>query len=454
MVGKAARMSTRGAQGLSETDWERLLTRIRDGRCTPFLGSEAVELRERTEDDPQFDALLRWLRKRKPELSPKDKQACFGKVPSSSLLARVLAECYHYPWIGEDDLARVTQFVATRRGWDVPRGDIIDILRRVEPPDFTRPDEPHAVLAALELPVYITTTYYDFMTRALRSRRKKPVTERCRWHPRDREDPSAITPQYNPEPSQPLVYHLYGQVSAERSLVLTEGDYERYDYERSLVLTEDDYLDFLMNTSEDPDLIPPVVRRALSSTTLLFLGYHVGDLEFRTLLRRLAAWPYFMNNERKPHLSVQIVAVGGGPAKPRAYSGFDPRLMSWGDGSGVPTTDKKLVILGIDNNGLLHIRIFDASGNLVTDTDESKVPRTRAREVSILKQQVPGFSAPHVLTGEEKALLISEVTSIVGHPPYSTLEYLKDYCGELKISVHPGTSRQFIEELKDRWEHF
>ena len=41
---------------------------------------------------------------------------------------------------------------------------------------------------------------------------------------------------------------------------------------------------------------------------------------------------------------------------------FDLRVMSWGDGSGVPTSGNKLVILGIDNNDLLHIRIFDAGG--------------------------------------------------------------------------------------------
>jgi DNA-directed RNA polymerase specialized sigma24 family protein len=97
--------------------------------------------------------------------------------------------------------------------------------------------------------------------------------------------------------------------------------------------------------------------------------------------------------------------------------GFDLRLMSWGDGAGVPSSGKSLVIVGIDNTGLLHIRIFDAGGNLVTDTDETKVPGTRAGEVSILKQRVPGFLPPRVLTGDEKALLISEVKSITGPIP-------------------------------------
>ena len=102
--------------------------------------------------------------------------------------------------------------------------------------------------------------------------------------------------------------------------------------------------------------------------------------------------------------------------------GSDLRLMSWGDGSGVPTSVNNLVIVGADNTGLLHIRIFDAGGNLVTDTDETKLPSTQAAAISTLKQLLPGLLPPHVLTGAEKAQVITEVTSIVGQtrPPSRT----------------------------------
>jgi hypothetical protein len=62
-------------------------------------------------------------------------------------------------------------------------------------------------------------------------------------------------------------------------------------------------------------------------------------------------------------------------------------LVAAGDGSWVPTSGKNLVIVGVDNNGLLHIRIFDDGGNRVTGTDETKLPSTKARAVSTLKQQ-------------------------------------------------------------------
>src|SRR5262249_32352714 len=100
-------------------------------------------------------------------------------------------------------------------------------------------------------------------------------------------------------------------------------------------------------------------------------------------------------------------------------SGFGLQLepvMSWGNGSGVPTSGKNLVIVGIDSNNLLHIRIFDAVGNRIRDTDETKLPatQTEAAAIATLKQQLPGLLPPHTLTDAEKAQVIGEVTSIVG----------------------------------------
>ena len=61
----------------------------------------------------------------------------------------------------------------------------------------------------------------------------------------------------------------------------------------------------------------------------------------------------------------------------------DLQLISWGDGSGVPTSGKNLVIVGTDNNSLLHIRIFDVNG-VRTDTfetfEEGQQRRARPRD--------------------------------------------------------------------------
>jgi WD40 repeat protein len=94
--------------------------------------------------------------------------------------------------------------------------------------------------------------------------------------------------------------------------------------------------------------------------------------------------------------------------------GYDLRLMSWGDGSGVPTSGSDLVILGTDTNGRLHIRIFDANGNRAADTDEAKLPPTQAEAIRSLKLRLPGLLPPHVLIDAEKAQLIREARSIIG----------------------------------------
>jgi hypothetical protein len=109
--------------------------------------------------------------------------------------------------------------------------------------------------------------------------------------------------------------------------------------------------------------------------------------------------------------------------------------MSWGNGSGVPTSGSDHIIVGTDVNGLLHIRNFDAggircdtfevkdtsgafrlrsvdaSGKVLSDVLESK---TQAGEISTLKQQLAGLLPPHVLSSDERSHVLVEVASIVG----------------------------------------
>jgi hypothetical protein len=106
---------------------------------------------------------------------------------------------------------------------------------------------------------------------------------------------------------------------------------------------------------------------------------------------------------------------------PDAFSAFEPeqvathqlKLMAWGDGSEVPTSGNRLVIVGTDKTGLLHIRIFTAGGKRVPDTDESQLHGALAGAVAALKQKLPGLLPPHVLTGAERDQILQEVTSIL-----------------------------------------
>jgi len=243
--------------------WKVLLDRIKNQTCTPFLGSET----------------------------------CSGTVPPASELAERMARAYDYPVVDGllPDLARVAQYVATIHGLNEPKKFIANEIKAVRAPDFKRTDDPHGLLASLPLPVYVTTTYFDFISDALRQAfpvPRDPVVDRCRWSRSDRPE-TLFAGGFTPTPANPLVYHLHGHYKAPESIVLTE----------------DDYLDFLARTSENPELIPDPVRAAFTEAALLFLGFRLTDMEFRVLLRSIIK--QLEINGYRHMMTVQVIAVGG-----------------------------------------------------------------------------------------------------------------------------------------------
>jgi hypothetical protein len=154
---------------------------------------------------------------------------------------------------------------------------LTDLIQKVGWPKLAAddPNEPHRVLASLNLPLYLTTNCDSFMVEALAARpNTAPGREVCRWNKDLDGLPSRFEggASYKPTRQAPLVYHLFG------------SDVEQ----RSLVLTEDNYLDFLIKVSEK-GRIPDYIRGVLASTSLMFLGYGLHDWEFRVLLRGLVA---------------------------------------------------------------------------------------------------------------------------------------------------------------------
>ncbi|AKJ37257.1 SIR2 family protein [Methanosarcina barkeri] len=243
---------------LNEKDWDLLLRRIKDGKCTPFLGAGA----------------------------------CSQKIPVGSQIASGWAKDYDYPMKDSDDLTRVAQFVAVITDVMTPKEmvckKIKEKLKEVAPSYFDNPYELHRVLADLPLPVYITTNYDDFMVQALKNRGKTPIQEYCRWNKNLRKSKQTSS-DYVPTPEKPLVFHLHGC----------------YKKPESLVLTEDDYLDFFAANSMEKSLLPPSIQEALTGTSLLFLGYSITDWDFRVLFRILGE--YLEISSRRTHLSVQLV---------------------------------------------------------------------------------------------------------------------------------------------------
>jgi hypothetical protein len=117
------------------------------------------------------------------------------------------------------------------------------------------------------------------MVRALKWKLKDARREICRWQDVLQHVESIFEkePGYKPTPANPLVFHLHGAL----------------DISESLVLTEDDYLAFLANIAAKPDLLPDVVQQAFAATSFLFIGYRLGDWNFRVLFQTLRARQQF-----------------------------------------------------------------------------------------------------------------------------------------------------------------
>lgn len=242
---------------LKEVDWDLLLRRIKDGKCTPFLGSGI----------------------------------CSEKIPLNQI-SNEWAEKYGYPMGDTDNLTRVAQFVGVTVDHMTPKEEMRKktkkLLDEFPPEYFKDPNELYEVLADLPLPVYITTNFDDLMERALISRDKKPNQEICQWYIKQSKQTSSE--DYVPTKEHPILYHLHGS----------------YEIPESLVLTEEDYLEFLVAVSKKQDLIIPRIQEAFTDTSLLILGYKIGDWDFRVLFRILT--DYSKRRTRKS-LSVQLVPM-------------------------------------------------------------------------------------------------------------------------------------------------
>ncbi len=277
----------------AEGFWTTLLENIADKWCTPILG-------------PGVASRL---------------------LPGQVEMAQKLAAEYSYPFLATQSLPRVAQYVATldnrrlreqcmrmlisgyrrRMGLkvegDLARRKLSEIVANSNWSERSRElfeNEVHHQLADLELPLYVTTNIDNFMTLALQSRGMEPRRVAVDWRENQRSTTAGPHHDLNPPPSpeNPVVLHLYG----------TDED------PRSMVLTEDDYLDYLARISRDFEhLLPTDINAALASTTLLFLGFRLQDLDLKVILRGLLT-NLDLDRWDMLHVAVQIEADVADPA--------------------------------------------------------------------------------------------------------------------------------------------
>lgn len=258
---------------IQSTDWEVLMKRIKDGRCTPFLGA-----------------------------------GVYSEGPSlRSAVAKKWATEYNYPFADGADVARVARFLNVEYGdAEYASGKYVEELAKLPTPNFDDPNEPYNILAKLPLPIYITTNYDDMMERALRKNQRDVKPDLCKWV-KSLEDTSPLSEQgFQPNVANPSVFHLYGYTQTQQSMVMSE----------------DDYFQFLINVSKDQELIPKRIQQAITGTSLLLLGYSLEDWDFRILFHFLAG--YLKNSTSKTHVAVQLSpSAGTDDLKQRAQAFFD-----------------------------------------------------------------------------------------------------------------------------------
>ncbi len=290
--------------------WDDLLYNIEMDECTPFLG-------------PSVTA---------------------GLLPSPDELAQTLAFENHYPFADHDNLLKVAQYIGTMNNRRLRREALRTLTngfkKRMDPlnaspaskgqeeelaetieaiwsglSEQSLENEIHHQLAALNLPIYITTNFDNCMALALqRVRGSPPRREAVRW--RELLKKTAERPHYSLEPpasaENPVVVHLFG----------TDNDL------LSMVLTEDDYLDYLATISRDHEyLLPTDVNEKLASSTLLFLGYRLEDMDLKVILRGLLT---HLDLEKwgMPHVAVQLEGTVANQAEQKEVVRFFQKYFS------------------------------------------------------------------------------------------------------------------------------
>jgi hypothetical protein len=291
-------------KGLTSRDefnaWQQLAIQINKGKCVPILGPGVLE----------------------------------PFVGTTRELANCLAMKNGYPQVlsGREDLPEVAQFLETMRGSNSPQVQIpvvtemaeglrrrypalhLEPVSRIDPGNDLResltaawrvyqegrPYEPHRYLAGMRKIRTIISTNPDYLLEeALTAAGRPPRVHMCRWDERGDEVPGGELARDLAD-DRPDVFHLMGQLSDLDTLVVTEDDYFRFLTANTRKQAQ------TKNPDRPDDLADDLLRGALASSALVFLGFRVADWDFRTLCRLLLDQKGGNNRRNRTHIAVQI----------------------------------------------------------------------------------------------------------------------------------------------------
>jgi hypothetical protein len=311
-----------------------------------------------------------------PVLGPGLIEPLFG---SSRDIAQRWAERYAFPLApgDRDDLAQVAQYLTYRQSRNMALGELrkelvariretyADDLRRIETATGEKllgapvvpglldslvrhvgklerdrnPRDPHRLLAAMPFPVFINANRDNLLCDALEEAGKKPRVAMCTWvkeRTRDNKETlryvkfgEPLPPDFEPSEQTPLIFHVFGNLADQNSIVLTE----------------DDYFDFLIAVTATRAVsglrVPSVVTNALSGSGLMLLGFQPDDWGLRVLLRGVLIRSGAPASQGSVRVAVQMAfdeGVSLNPERAAQYvakyfdANFDTRIF-WGSAS-------------------------------------------------------------------------------------------------------------------------
>ncbi|HEY3115553.1 MAG TPA: CHAT domain-containing protein, partial [Chloroflexota bacterium] len=254
-----------GFGATTDIPWAALVSAIKEGAATAILGPALTE----------------------------------SVVGSRQAIARSWASLYQFPMAphNRENLAQVAQYLSISQApaflrqqlkahmrkellrryanklEDSEGASLDELIIRLAGHSANDPADPHRILAELPFRIYIATGPTDILKPAFATIGKVPEVEMFEWRSRRKKvkggEASVFKrePTYRPTDKRPLVYHLFG----------------RLEDEESVVLTEDDYLEYLVGWRSKSGTIPGVVNTALKDGSLLFLGFRPDDWVFRVL---------------------------------------------------------------------------------------------------------------------------------------------------------------------------
>jgi hypothetical protein len=277
------------SRGEGAEKWPALFAGIADEECTPIIGCEPLfglgcDIARRLAEEFRFP------------LAPHDRE----NLPQVAQFIAVdqTQKALHHAVFRNFYAALLERFRNALDG-DAPpdeEGDLSlkAVARNIESlSEAAAQHSPtHQMLAGLDLPIFITTDPTSVLFHALKQAGKDPQQALCPWNRFAEKFPSVYRddPKYQPDPERPLVYHLLGHISEPKTLVLTE----------------DNYFDYLIGVTSNKSVIPPVIRMALVTTTLMFLGFRLNDWDFRVLFRIIMNQEGLEQLKENVHVAVQL----------------------------------------------------------------------------------------------------------------------------------------------------